>query len=73
MGDLRSRFTRWYCNKGYEMTYKPLHYGNRSGELIFTCPFWVRPLASMFFSPCVYYQETGYLNSIRNEEVDYEI
>ena len=60
MNDFRARFTKWYCRKGYRMMYKPCDYGDGVAEMIFQCPFWVRPLVYMFFSPCVYYHEIGY-------------
>lgn len=52
MDNIRQRFTRWYCRKGYRMDY--MHH---NGELIFSCPLWVRPLAFLFFSPSAYYRE----------------
>lgn len=54
MENFRERFTKWYYQKGYEMTYRePL-------ELVFRCPVLVRPLVYFFFSPSVYYREQGY-------------
>lgn len=55
MNNLRQRFTSWYYRKGYRMTYKP-----ENVELRFACPFWIRPLVFIFFSPCAYYRENGY-------------
>lgn len=54
MGDIRERFTKWYYRRGYRMKF-------RAGidELIFSCPFWVRPLVYVLFSPCAYYREVG--------------
>lgn len=60
MNDFRQRFTKWYYRKGYRMLYVPCNYGDTVPGLIFFCPFWVRPLVHMFFSPCAYYRETGY-------------
>lgn len=62
MFNFRENFTKWYYKKGYRIEYKPLQLsgGASVAELIFKCPFWVRPLASWFFSPCVYYREAGY-------------
>lgn len=60
MNDFRTRFTKWYCRKGYRMRYK--HSNNKDGlvaELIFSCPWWVRPFVEFFFSPSVYYREVG--------------
>lgn len=55
MNDFRTRFTKWYYRKGYRMRYKP-----NDTELIFRCPFWVRPIVYYFFSPSVYYREASY-------------
>jgi hypothetical protein len=60
MYNFRQRFTKWYYRKGYRMEYKPCSYGDGVAELIFLCPWWVRPLVWLFFSPCVYYREMGY-------------
>ena len=60
MENLRQRFTKWYYRKGYRMFYKPCDYGDDVAELIFDCPWWVRPLVEWFFSPSVYYGEVGY-------------
>ena len=60
MGNFRERFTKWYYRKGYRMKYKPCDYGSCVAELIFFCPWWVRPLVEWLFSPCVYYRESGY-------------
>ena len=60
MTDFRSKFTKWYYRKGYRMEYKTCDFGDGVAELIFRCPWWVRPLVEWFFSPCVYYQEAGY-------------
>lgn len=59
MSDFRSRFTKWYCRRGYRMAYKPYSYGGSAAKLIFFCPLWVRPLVYFFFSPSVYYYEVG--------------
>lgn len=55
MNNFTQRFTKWYYRKGYRMTYKP-----HDTELIFSCPFWIRPFTYFFFSPCAYYREAGY-------------
>ena len=60
MGDIRQRFTKWYYRKGYRMIYKPVTYDDGTGELIFICPWYVRPLVEYLFSPCVYYREAAY-------------
>lgn len=60
MDELRVKFTKWYCRRGYHMSYKPCDYGDGVAELIFHCPWWVRPFVEWFFSPCVYYREVGY-------------
>ena len=60
MTNLRVKFTRWYYRKGYRMVYKPCGYADGVVELVFSCPFWVRPLVELFFSPCIYYREAGY-------------
>ena len=61
MFKIREKFTRWYCHKGYRMGYKPCDYGDGVATLEFECPFWVRPLVSVFFSPTIYYREAGYV------------
>ena len=61
MNDFTTKFTKWYYRKGYRMVYKPCDYADSAaGELIFICPWWVRPMVEWFFSPCVYYSEAGY-------------
>lgn len=57
MSNFRQRFTEWYYRKGYRMEYKVCDYGDGVAELIFRCPWWVRPMVSLFFSPSVYYHE----------------
>ena len=57
MNDLRAKFTKWYCNKGYRMIYKPPYDDSIVAEMIFVCPLWVRPLVEFLFSPSVYYYE----------------
>lgn len=52
---LRERFTKWYFRKGYRMEYRSN--SPTDVELIFRCPFWVRPLVEYLFSPSVYYRE----------------
>ena len=58
MYNFREKFTSWYYSKGYRMEYRPREDG--VAELVFRCPFWVRPLVFIFFSPCAYYREAGY-------------
>ena len=60
MTDFRTKFTKWYYRKGYRMVYVPCSYGTIVPEMIFICPWWVRPLVYFLFSPCAYYQESGY-------------
>lgn len=55
MTDFRTKFTKWYYRKGYRMTWKPGDY-----EITFDCPFYVRPLGWLFFSPSTYYREDFY-------------
>jgi hypothetical protein len=62
MGDLRTRFTKWYVRKGYRMIYKFCDCCDGVAELIFICPWWVRLFVEWFFSPVTYYRETGYSN-----------
>lgn len=64
MNDFRTRFTKWYCRKGYRMVYKPCDYGDGVAELIFFCPWWVRPIIELLFSPTVYYREIGKENNV---------
>ena len=59
MNDFRTRFTKWYYRKGYRMMYKPCDYADGVAEMIFYCPWWVRPLVELFFSPVVFYHELG--------------
>lgn len=59
MNNFRAKFTKWYYRKGYRMSYRSCEYGDGVAELIFHCPFWVRPLVEWFFSPSVYYREYG--------------
>lgn len=60
MTKLRSKFTKWYYRKGYRMEYRTCDYADGVAEMIFTCPFYVKPLVYFFFSPCVYYREVGF-------------
>lgn len=60
MINLRQRFTKWYYRKGYRMAYKHCDYADGVAEMIFYCPVLVRPLVEWFFSPSVYYSESGY-------------
>lgn len=60
MSNFRQRFTKWYYRKGYRMEWRSCDYGDGVGEMVFHCPFWVRPLVYFFFSPCAYYREVGY-------------
>lgn len=54
---LRSKFTRWYYNKGYSYKYT---FGRKSQiEAKFVCPFWVLPLARRLFSPSIYFMMRG--------------
>jgi hypothetical protein len=60
MFNIRQRFTKWYYRKGYRMNYRPGNYTTKTVELIFSCPWWIRPFVSAFFSPCEYYREELY-------------
>lgn len=60
MTKLRSKFTKWYYRKGYRMEYRAYDGSEFVAEMIFTCPFYIRPLVYFFFSPCVYYHEVGF-------------
>lgn len=66
MFNFREKFTKWYYRKGYRMEYKPCDYGDGVAELVFKCPFWVKPLVYVFFSPCEYYRENGYELRLEN-------
>lgn len=57
MFKLREKFTSWYYRKGYRMDYRSSGYDSVDAELVFKCPFWIRPLVYVFFSPCAYYRE----------------
>lgn len=48
--DFRTKFTKWYYRKGYTVDW--------DGQIVFLCPWWVRPLTAYFFSPYVYVVET---------------
>lgn len=60
MTNLRKKFTKWYYHKGYRMMYTACPYSDGVAEMIFSCPWWVKPLVKFFFSPSVYYAEEGY-------------
>lgn len=60
MFNLRHKFTKWYYRKGYRMIWSTCDYADGVSEMIFYCPWWVRPLVEYFFSPSVYYAEEGY-------------
>lgn len=57
MTNFRERFTKWYYGKGYRMRYQPCDYADGVAELIFDCPWWVRPWVEFFFSPSIYYHK----------------
>lgn len=56
---LREKFTKWYYSKGYRMEWKTCDYGDGVSEMIFKCPWWVRPIVNVLFSPCAYYRSVG--------------
>ena len=60
MNNLRERFTKWYYRKGYRAKYRDISFGKPTIELVFYCPWWVRPLVYLFWSPSVYFHEQGY-------------
>ena len=55
MTDLAQRFTKWYYQNGYRMEYQ-----YETTELMFHCPWWVRPIVYFLFSPCTYHHLAGY-------------
>lgn len=57
--NLRSKFTKWYYRKGYRMEYRFHDYEHGDVSLIFHCPWYVRPLVNILFSPSAYYNEFG--------------
>lgn len=59
MNDLRERFTKWYYRKGYRVVYNDPGPGFKGIELIFYCPWWVRPLVRILWTPSVYFREVG--------------
>ena len=67
MDNLREKFTKWYYRKGYRMSYKPCDYSDGVAELIFHCPWWIRPFVEFFFSPSIYYREAVYDRSDEEE------
>lgn len=73
MSNFRAKFTKWYYRKGYRMEYDACDYGDGVAKMAFNCPFWVKPLTSMYFSPSAYYAE--YLKDNRNTifNVDVEV
>lgn len=60
MDNLRERFTKWYYQKGYRAAYRDCTIGKPEIELVFYCPWWVRPLVWFLWSPSVYYYEQGF-------------
>lgn len=60
MTNLRKKFTKWYYRKGYRMMWATCLYGDGVSEMIFSCPWWVKPLVEFLFSPSVYYAEESY-------------
>lgn len=66
---LRSKFTRWYYNKGYSYTYI---FGRKLQiEAKFVCPFWVLPFARRLFSPSIYFMMRGQ-GMMKDMLVDYK-
>lgn len=65
-----TKFTKWYYRKGYRMEWEPCDYADCVGRMIFTCPWWVKPLVKNFFSPVEYYREEGYLFAEAMDEVE---
>ena len=60
MTNLRAKFTRWYYRKGYRMSWVTCPYADGVSEMIFRCPWWLRPLVTFLFSPSIYYAEEGF-------------
>ena len=57
--ELRERFTKWYYRKGYRAYYKDVSFGFSEIELVFQCPWYIKPLVYILWSPSVYYEEFG--------------
>lgn len=53
----RTKFTKWYYRKGYKLDYERVDYSDDIGRIVYACPWWVKPLATYFFSPWVYFHE----------------
>lgn len=58
MIDLREKFTKWYYRKGYHAMRVFYPYGDGLRKIIFSCPWWVKPLLGTFFSYKIYLAET---------------
>lgn len=54
--DFRTKFTKWYYRKGYKLNYERVDYADSVGRVVYTCPWWVKPLTAYFFSPSVYFE-----------------
>lgn len=67
MDIFRARFTKWYCRRGYRMEYEPCDYADGVSELVYICPWWVKLLANLFFSPSMYYRE---ISTFKNKSED---
>lgn len=59
MNNLRERFTKWYYRKGYRAKFNDSGPGFGYIELIFYCPWWVRPFVWFLWTPSIYYEELG--------------
>ena len=59
INNLRERFTKWYYRKGYRVRYNDPGPGFKGVELIFSCPWWVRPLVRILWTPSVYFYMSG--------------
>lgn len=57
--ELRERFTKWYYRKGYRTNYDFSISSFNDFRVVFKCPFWLRPIVPLLFSPSVYYYEAG--------------
>lgn len=56
--NLKTKFTKWYYRKGYHAMriFYPFD-GGGPHKIIFSCPWWVRPLLGAFFSYKIYHAE----------------
>lgn len=55
--DFRTKFTKWYYKKGYKIDFEVVGFADGVGQMVYLCPWWIKPLTAYFFSPTVYFNE----------------